>query len=133
PARRLRPLWNPEAFQWITSHKTLRWALVLVLLVGGGFAAFATLAPSSKKTSLMIPTVSQMIPDVIAVMPARSFLRFEMVPFEVKVNIKDMPNFAAMKAVVEVYRGGKPVDMVNGRSKLYLKRDNGAGKFFGNW
>src|SRR6185369_16644362 len=59
--------------------------------------------------------------------------RFEMVPFEVKVNIKDMPNFAAMKAVVEVYRGGKPVDMVNGRSKLYLKRDNGAGKFFGNW
>jgi 23S rRNA (uracil1939-C5)-methyltransferase len=118
---------------WFQTHKTIRWAFMAAFLVSGGLVAKATLAPLLKKSSLLVPTVSQMIPDVIAVMPTRNFLRYEMVPFEVRVNSGDMPYFSEMKATAEVFRSGEPVSMVGGKSKLYLKKDTSAGKFIGNW
>ncbi len=74
-----------------------------------------------------------MIPDVIAVMPTRNYLRYEMVPFEVRLNQDEVSSFPDMHAVVEVFRNGIPVTMVDGRSKLNLKSDGDAKKFVGNW
>jgi 23S rRNA (uracil1939-C5)-methyltransferase len=118
---------------WFSVHKRLVWVLIAAFLAGGGYVAKATLSPESKRSSVLVPTVSQMIPDVIAVMPTRNFLRYELVPFEVRVNPEEMPSFSQMNATVEVYRGGNPVTMVDGRSKLNLKRDTAAGRFVGNW
>ncbi len=120
-------------FSGFRVQKTLRWALLAAFLVGGGYIAKATLSPDGKKTTLLSPAISQMIPDVIAVMPTRNFLRYEMVPFEVRVNSEELTYFAQMHAVVEVFRGGEPVSMVDGRSKLTLKKDTTNGRFIGNW
>ncbi|HUO58863.1 MAG TPA: 23S rRNA (uracil(1939)-C(5))-methyltransferase RlmD, partial [bacterium] len=114
--------WN-RTLAWGREHRTLRWAMAALLLLGGGFIAKATLSPEAKKTSMLVPTVSQMIPDVIAVMPSRNFLRYEMVPFEVRVNSAELPYFNQMRATVEVYQGGNAINMVDGRSKLSLKKD----------
>ncbi len=118
---------------WVLAPKKVRWVLAAAFLVSGVLIAKATLAPLMKKSSPLSPSVSQMIPDVIAVMPARSFLRYEMVPFEVKLNPKETTRFAEMRASVEVYCDGKPVSMVDGRSKLNLKKDAGGGRLIGNW
>ena len=122
-----------QRWEWAKSRKALRWAWVAIFLAGGGFVAKATLSPLVRKSSILIPAVSQTIPDLIAILPNRNFLRYEMVPFELQVNSKDMIYFPKMKAVVEVYRGGQPVSMVGGRARLYLKKDSTNGKFEGNW
>lgn len=114
-------------------HKSLRWVLTAAFLAGGVVLAKATFSPTLKKTAVLVPTVSQMIPDVIAVMPTRNFLRYEMVPFEVRVNPEELPHFPEMHAVVKVYRGGVPVTMVDNRSTLNLKKDASNGRFLGNW
>ena len=146
-----KPLWPPlrkPRFQWklpvlslpknvsfsgLRGGKTLRWALAAAILAGGGWVAKATLSPEAKRSGSLVATVSQVIPDVIAVMPSRNFLRYEMVPFEVKINAAEMPTFSQMRAAVEVYRGGEPVSMVDGKTKLILKKDPASGKFIGNW
>lgn len=138
-----QPVWRPQEpvfhapgtgpFAWFTHRKKLAWALIAVFLAGGAYVAKATLSPESKRSSVLAPSISRMIPDVIAVMPTRNFLRYEMVPFEVRVNPEEMPSFSQMHATVEVFRGGSSVTMVDGRSKLNLKKDTGAGKFIGNW
>jgi 23S rRNA (uracil1939-C5)-methyltransferase len=131
PAPRISKKWiMPVLFN---SNK-FRWALIVVFLLGGGaYWAKATLSSSSANTTMLIPTVSQMIPDVIAVMPTRNFLRYEMVPFEVRVNPHDESSFSDMHAMVEVYRDGEPVSMVDGRVKLYLKKDMAGKRLLGNW
>ena len=121
------------SFTVVWNRKTLRWAFIAVFLIGGGLVAKATLSPEANRASALAPTVSQMIPDVIAVMPSRNFLRYEMVPFEVRVNAAEMPYFFKMHASVEVYRGGNPVSMVDGKTRLNLTRDPSNGKFHGNW
>ena len=113
--------------------RRLGWAMAAVVAVGGGLVAFATLSPEGEKSKTLIPTVSQILPDVIAVMPTRNFLRYEMVPFEVQVNTKDMPNYPEMKASVVVTFNGNEVEMVDGRTKLNLKRDSSKRRFIGNW
>ena len=146
-----RPLWPPlrrPLLNWkipsfsmpkvvlptgIRGERLIRGALIAAILVGGGLVAKATMSPESKRSGALVATVSQMIPDVIAVMPSRNFLRYEMVPFEVRVNAAEMPYFSQMHAVVEVYRGGEPVSMVDGKSRLTLKKDSANGKLFGNW
>ncbi len=115
------------------ASKRLRWTMASALLVGGGLVAMATLGPEGKKNPALVPTVSQAIPDVIAVMPTRNFLRYEMVPFELRVNSDDMPNFSEMRASVVVTYEGSEVEMVDGHTKLNLKKDGNKGRFTGNW
>ncbi len=122
-----------ERFFERVGGKTLGWILAAVFLAGGGMIAMATISPLAKKSPLLVPTVSQMIPDVIAVMPTKNFLRYEMVPFEVRVNARELPYFSQMHAAVQIYRGGNPVTMVDGRTRLNLKKDTNNGKFIGNW
>jgi 23S rRNA (uracil1939-C5)-methyltransferase len=116
-----------------SSRRVLRWALVLAFFVGGAFVAKATFSPTPKKSSRPVPTLSEVMPDVMAVMPTRNFLRYEMVPFEVRVNPSLMPGFSNMKASACVYHGGEPVSMVDGHIKLFLKKDRNHGRFLGNW
>ncbi len=123
-----------EIPRWFRGRNSFRWALTAALFIGGGlFWAKATLLPQSKRMGLLVPMVSQMIPDVIAVMPTRNYLRFEMVPFEVRLNQDEISSFPEMQAVVEVFHNGIPVNMVDGQSKLNLKRDMDSKKFAGNW
>jgi hypothetical protein len=118
---------------WFHGQKGLRWALFAAFLAGGVLIAKATLSPSTKKLGVLAPTVSQMIPDVIAVMPTRNFMRYELVPFEVTINKEEMGSFPDMHATVEVFQDGKPVSIVDGRTKLGLKKDAVHGKFIGKW
>ena len=122
-----------EIPRWFRGRTSFRWALMAAFLVGGGLLAKATLLPQSKRMGLLVPMVSQMIPDVIAVMPTRNYLRFEMVPFEVRLNQDEISSFPEMNAAVEIFQNGNPVKMVDGRFKLNLKRDTEAKKFTGNW
>lgn len=118
---------------WFRGQKGLRWALAAAFLAGGGLIAKATLSPEPKKWMVLAPTVAQMIPDVIAVMPTRNFLRYELVPFEVRINHEEMGSFPEMHATIEVFQEGKSVTLVDGRTKLNLKKDTSHGKFWGNW
>jgi hypothetical protein len=120
-------------FRFLGSRRALRWALVLAFFTGGVFVAKATFSPAPKKSSRPIPTLSEVMPDIMAVMPTRNFLRYEMVPFEVRVNPSLMSGFSNLKASACVIRGGEPVKMVDGRVKLYLKKDRNQGRFVGNW
>jgi len=140
----LRPKHRPWTFprprvnfqpvlHWFRGQKGLRYALIAAFLACGGLIAKATLSPDHKKWGAMSPTVAQMIPDVIAVMPTRNFLRYELVPFEVTINHEEMGSFPDMHATVEVFQDGKPVSLVDGRTKLSLKKDTPHGKFIGNW
>ena len=114
------------------SQKKLRWATAFAVLIGGALIAKATLTPETKKAAILAPNVAQMIPDVIAIMPTRNFLRFELVPFEVKIP-QATDSFAESHATVEVFRDGKAVPMVDGRTKLNLKRDTPSRRFIGQW
>ncbi len=130
------PLW--EKWKWLYrsffKRSLFRWTVLAVLFLGiGAYWAKATLSPSRPKNWLQAPTVSQMIPDAIAVMPTRTFLRYEMVPFEVRVNPKNQAYFSDIHASVEIFCDGEPVNMVDGRSKLYLKKDQAGKKLLGNW
>ena len=122
-----------KLYSGLRTQHTFRWALVLTFLIAGGIISKATLSSNAKKSSRLIPTLSQTIPDVIAVMPTRNFLRYEMVPFEVRVNPGKMHKLSKVKAAAYVYRAGEPVTMVDGRIKLYLKKDASHGHFEGNW
>lgn len=141
PAPKPQPAWKiprPRlSFQpvlyWFHGQKGLRWALAAAFLAGGGLIAKATLSPERKNLAILAPTVAKMIPDVIAVMPTRNFLRYELVPFEVTVTHEQMGSFPEMHATVEVFQNGIPVTLVDGRSKLSLKKDSPHGKFTVNW
>ncbi len=129
-----RPRFNFQPLlHWFHGQKGLRYALIAAFLACGVLIAKATLSPESKKFGAMSPTVAQMIPDVIAVMPTRNFLRYELVPFEVTINHEEIGSFPDMHATVEVFQDGKPVTLVDGRTKLSLKKDVPHGKFIGNW
>ncbi|HTC20560.1 MAG TPA: 23S rRNA (uracil(1939)-C(5))-methyltransferase RlmD, partial [bacterium] len=69
------PVPTEETLRWFRGRTPLRWALMAAFLVGGALLAKATLLPQSKTMGLLVPMVSQMIPDVIAVMPTRNYLR----------------------------------------------------------
>ncbi len=119
-------------FPW--SPRTIGIALLLLfILAGGSYFAVADLAPLIARSPFQVATTPQFIPDTIAIMPTRNFLRYEMVPFEVRIHPEDMPHFSAMHAVVEVFHDGQPVAMVDGKTKLYLKKDPANARFIGNW
>jgi len=107
--------------------------LLAFSLVGGSYLAIADLSPLILKSSVQVSTVPQFIPDTIAIMPTRTFLRYEMVPFEVRIHREDMPYFAGMHAILEVFHNGQPVPMVDGKTKLYLRKDPVNAQFIGNW
>ncbi|HVM33081.1 MAG TPA: 23S rRNA (uracil(1939)-C(5))-methyltransferase RlmD [bacterium] len=117
--------WNPR-----TAGLSL---LALFVLAGGGYWAVADLAPLVGRSPFQVNTIPQFIPDTIAIMPTRNFLRYEMVPFEVRIHPEDMPHFSSMHAVVEVFHDGQPVPMVDGKTRLYLKKDPANARFIGNW
>jgi hypothetical protein len=121
-----------QRFFFLQSRRRFAFAFGAILLLGGGFLVQATLT-ETPKSAVAVPAVSQMMPEVIAVMPKRNYLRYELVPFEMKVNQQEMAYFPKMGATVEVFRGGKPVLMPDGRSKLRLRRDTPNGRFLGNW
>jgi hypothetical protein len=138
PAPPLVPHWKSilahgtSRFPW--SPRTIGWALlILFLLTGGSYFAVADLAPILSRPPFQVDTVPQLIPDTIAIMPTRNFLRYEMVPFEVRIHPEDMPHFSSMHAVVQVFHDGQPVAMVDGKTKLYLKKDPANARFVGNW
>ncbi len=136
PLLRPAPRWESwkGIYQAFVERSLIGWAVLIVLLLSvGAYWAKATLSPSRAKNVLQAPSVSQMIPDAIAVMPTRTFFRYEMVPFEVRVNPKDSTYFSDIHASVEVFRDGEPVNMVDGRSKLYLRKDQEGKKLLGNW
>ena len=85
------------------------------------------------RSPFQVDTVPQFIPDTIAIMPTRNFLRYEMVPFEVRIHPEDMPHFSSMHAVVQIFHDGQSVAMVDGKTKLYLKKDPANARFVGNW
>ncbi len=119
--------------QWFLGPKAIRWALAAGFLAGGVLIAKATLSSESPKLGVLAPNVAQMIPDVIAVMPTRNFLRYELVPFEVRINHEQMGSFPDMHATVEVFQEGKPVSIVDDRTKIGLSKDTAHGRFTGNW
>ncbi|MGH7739782.1 MAG: 23S rRNA (uracil(1939)-C(5))-methyltransferase RlmD [bacterium] len=133
PARKFfsAPAWTGR-ISW--RPKTVGLALLaLFALGGGGYFAVADLAPLISRPSFPPGALPQFIPDTIAIMPTRNFLRYEMVPFEVRIHPEDKPYFGAMHAVVEVFHDGKPVPMVDGKERLYLKKDTANNRFVGNW
>jgi len=117
---------------FLESRRRLVWAFGLLLLLGGGIVAKATLT-ETPKSAVVVPSVSQTVPDVITVMPKRNYLRYELVPFEVQVSRQEQTYFHRMDATVEVFRAGKSVAMPDGRAKLRLRKDPANGKFVGNW
>jgi hypothetical protein len=137
------PPWIPSPWKSILLQGTARFPwrlktvgltlLFLLILAGGGYWAVADLAPLIAQSPFQAATAPQFIPDTIAIMPTRNFLRYEMVPFEVRIHPEDMPHFSSMHAVVEVFRDGQPVAMVDGKTKLYLKKDPANARFIGNW
>jgi 23S rRNA (uracil1939-C5)-methyltransferase len=116
----------------VFGNKIARWTVAAFFLMVGGYIATAKIAPLLSRSSVN-PAFTQLMPDVIAIMPNRSFLRYEMVPFEVKFNTRDMANFSDTRATVVVYNGGQVVTTVGNRDKLVLKRDNEEGRLYGNW
>ncbi|HET9870482.1 MAG TPA: 23S rRNA (uracil(1939)-C(5))-methyltransferase RlmD, partial [bacterium] len=129
-----RRFFSREALAFPWSARTTGLALLtLFLLAGGGYWAAADLSPLIANGSFQSSSIPQFIPDTIAIMPTRNFLRYEMVPFEVRIHPEDMPHFASMHAVVEVFHDGQPVSMVDGRTRLYLKKDPANARFIGNW
>ncbi|HVZ79317.1 MAG TPA: 23S rRNA (uracil(1939)-C(5))-methyltransferase RlmD [bacterium] len=113
--------------------RDLRWAVILAILVGGGYWAAATFSPDAKRLGVLIPLETQLVPDVIAVMPARDYKRYEMVPVEVKISDQEKEAFSEMQASVQVTRNGEPVTWVQDRTVMPLKKDNDQRRFHGNW
>ncbi len=97
------------------------------------FLAKATLTPLVSQPAIPLKTLSLEIPDVVAVMPKGSFLRYEMVPFELKVSSMNYKRFEESHAYVEVLMDGKPVTLVDGHSKLELRKVAEGRTFSGNW
>jgi hypothetical protein len=112
--------------------KSVRWVLVAGLLTVGGYVATATLAPLLNRTPAN-SSFTQLLPDMAVTMPSRSFLRYEMVPFEIKMNSMGRVNFSDVHASVVVYNNGEPVTTVGGTDKLILKKDQEEGRLYGNW
>jgi len=97
------------------------------------FLAKATLTSLVSKPAIPLKTLSLEIPDVVAIMPKGSYLRYEMVPFEIKVSSMNYKRFTASHAYVEVLMDGKPVTLVDGHSRLELRKESEGRKFSGNW
>jgi 23S rRNA (uracil1939-C5)-methyltransferase len=113
--------------------RNLRWAAGLAILLGGGYLAMANLSPESKRLGVLVPLETQLIPDVIAVMPSRNYLRYEMVPLEVKISDQEKEAFPEMQALVQVTRNGEAVTWVSGKTAMPLKKDMDKRRFYGNW
>jgi hypothetical protein len=73
------------------------------------------------------------IPDVVAIMPKGNYLRYELVPFQMKVSSMSYKRFIASRAYVEVLMNGKPVTLVDGHTKVEMKKVSQERKFFCNW
>ncbi len=115
------------------ARKTLRWVLTAALLIGGSYIAKATLGPYLNRPTAVTAATTQLMPEVIAVMPRGGFLRYEMVPFEIKISPQEKVDFSSIQAAVEVHYHGDPVSMTGGRTKLVLKKDGEGRRLFGNW
>ncbi len=115
-----------------TGQKTVRWVLAAVFLAMGGYIAMATLAPLLKRTPVNNST-TQLLPDMVVSMPNGSFLRYEMVPFEIKLTSKEAINFSDVHAELVIYNNGEPVTTVGGKDKWVLKKDHENHRLYGNW
>jgi hypothetical protein len=127
------PQWQVKPFFLsLTGHKAIRWVLAAVFLAIGGYIAKATLAPLLARTPVNTSN-TQLLPDMVVSMPNGSFLRYEMVPFEIKLTSKEVFNFSDVHAEVVIYNNGDPVTTVGGKDKWILKKDEKNHRLYGNW
>jgi hypothetical protein len=127
------PAWQVMPFfMSLMGQRVVRWVLAAFFLTVGGYIATATLAPLLNRASVN-PAFTQVTPDIIAIMPSRNFLRYEMVPFEVRINSRERDHFADTHAEVVIYNNGQPVTTVGERDRLILKKDKESGRLYGNW
>jgi hypothetical protein len=108
-------------------------AFLAVSFTGGAYLAMATLPTPGSKNQVKILPIPTAVSGITAILPTRPYLRYEMVPFEVRLSGKELANLSHLHAVAEVYQGGRPVTMVDGRTKLYLNKDFRNKLFKGNW
>jgi 23S rRNA (uracil1939-C5)-methyltransferase len=127
------PEWQVMPFiLFLMGQRVVRWALAAVFLATGGYIATATLAPLLNRTPVSTSN-TQLLPDMVVSMPNGSFLRYEMVPFEIKLTSKEAINFSDVHAELVVYNGGDPVTTVGGKDKWVLKKDEENHRLYGNW
>jgi 23S rRNA (uracil1939-C5)-methyltransferase len=125
--------WQARPFiLFLVSQKAVRWALVLFFLIAGGYIAKATLAPLLHRTPVNASN-TQLLPDMVVSMPNGNFLRYEMVPFEIKMTSNHTVNFSEVHGEVAIYNNGEPVTTVGGKEKWILKKDEYERRLYGNW
>ncbi len=122
---------------WVLQQNSSRraWGFLGVLFgfLVLAFLAKATLTSLASQQTIPLKTLSLEIPDVVALMPKGSFLRYEMVPFELKVSSMNYRRFVNSHAYVEVLMNGKPVTLVDGHTRVELRKEAEGRKFSGNW
>ncbi len=116
----------------VAGNRIFRLAFAAIFLTFGGYLATAKIAPMLMGTP-KVPANSQLLPDMIAVMPNRNFLRYEMVPFEIKVRSLQAVNFSGLKAAAIITLNGEPVTTVGSTERLVLKKDADERRLYGNW
>ena len=127
------PEWQVMPFiLFLMGQRVVRWGLAAVFLAMGGYIATATLAPLLIRTPVNTSN-TQLLPDMVVSMPNGSFLRYEMVPFEIKLTSKEAFNFSDVHAEVVIYNNAEPVTTVGGKDKWVLKKDEYVRRLYGNW
>ncbi|HXL72145.1 MAG TPA: 23S rRNA (uracil(1939)-C(5))-methyltransferase RlmD, partial [bacterium] len=129
-----------KAFEWrippfilfLTGQRAVRWVLAAFFLTAGGYIAKATLAPLLNRTPVNTSN-TQLLPDMVVSMPNGSFLRYEMVPFEIKMTANHTVDFSEVHGEVVIYNNGEAVTTVGGKDKWVLKKDESDRRLYGNW
>jgi 23S rRNA (uracil1939-C5)-methyltransferase len=116
----------------LMGQRTVRWVLTAFFLIAGGYIAKATLAPLLNRTPVNNSN-TQLLPDMVVSMPNGNFLRYEMVPFEIKMTSNHTINFSEVHGEVMIYNNGEAVTTVGGKEKWVLKKDEYDRRLYGNW
>ncbi len=123
-------LWH---FPTLSPRRTWGLAGIIGGLLVLAFLAKATLNSLVSQSSIPLQTLSMEIPDVVALLPKGNYLRYEMVPFQMKVSSMGYKRFVNSHAYVEVLMDGKPVTLVDGHSRVEMKKESQERKFSCNW
>jgi len=122
----------PPFILFLMGQRAVRWVLTAFFLIAGGYIAKATLAPLLNRAPVNTSN-TQLLPDMVVSMPNGSFLRYELVPFEIKMTSNHTVDFSEVHGEVVIYNNGEAVTTVGGKEKWVLKKDKDDRRLYGNW